>query len=102
MIPRVYNGKDRTFFYFDYEGVRLGSITAVVRRRGKPSCDCAKPHDPGHDPQFRLTRRTAGKTATETFPNPTTLCKARVRIPLEADHRSALIPITISAGSGFR
>ena len=32
------------------------------------SCHCAKPHDPGHDPQFRLTRRVAGKTVTETSP----------------------------------
>jgi hypothetical protein len=60
--------------------LRPGSITAVVRRCGKPSCHCAKPHDPGHDPQFRLTRRTAGKTVTETFPNPTTLRKAQQEI----------------------
>jgi hypothetical protein len=33
MIPRVYNGKDRTFFYCDYEGVRLGSITAAAESR---------------------------------------------------------------------
>src|SRR6516165_6671409 len=68
--------------------LRPGSITAVVRRCGKSSCHCAKPHDPGHDPQFRLTRRVAGKTMTETFPNPATLRKAQLRIPLEADHRS--------------
>jgi hypothetical protein len=60
--------------------LRPGSITAVVRRCGKPSCHCAKPHDPGHDPQFRLTRRTAGKTVTETFPNPPTLRKAQQEI----------------------
>ena len=40
--------------------LRPGSITAVVRRCGKPSCHCAKPHAPGHDPHFRLTRRAAG------------------------------------------
>jgi hypothetical protein len=50
--------------------LRPGSITAVVRRCGKPTCHCAKPHDGGHDPQFRLTRRVAGKTVTESFPNP--------------------------------
>jgi len=50
--------------------LRPGSITAVARRCGKPSCQCAKPNDPGHDPQFRPTRRVAGKTVTETFPNP--------------------------------
>src|SRR5258708_23780612 len=57
--------------------LRPGSITAVVRRCGKPSCHCAKPNDPGHDPQFRLTRRVAGKTVTETFPNPSALRKAQ-------------------------
>ena len=44
--------------------LRPGSITAVVRRCGKPTCHCAKPNDPGHDPQVRLTRRVAGKTIT--------------------------------------
>ena len=57
--------------------LRPGSITAVVRRCGKPSCHCAKPKDTGHDPQFRLTRRVAGKTRTETFPNPVALRKAQ-------------------------
>ncbi len=60
--------------------LRPGSITAVVRRCGKPSCHCAKPHDPGHDPQFRLTRRVAGRTVTETFPNPTALRKAQQEV----------------------
>jgi hypothetical protein len=60
--------------------LRPGSITAVVRRCGKPSCHCAKPNDPGHDPQFRLTRRVAGKTVTESFPNPTALRKAQQEV----------------------
>ena len=60
--------------------LRPGSITAVVRRCGKPSCHCAKPNTPGHDPQFRLTRRVAGKTVTETFPNPTALRKAQQEV----------------------
>jgi hypothetical protein len=60
--------------------LRPGSITAVVRRCGKSSCHCAKSHDPGHDPQFRLTRRVAGKTVTETFPNPSALRKAQQEI----------------------
>src|SRR5580765_2937722 len=59
---------------------RPGSITAVVRRCGKQSCHCAKPDDPGHDPQFRLTRRVAGKTVTETFPNPVALRKAQQEV----------------------
>jgi len=57
--------------------LRPGSITAVTRRCGKASCHCAQPHDSGHDPQFRLTRRVAGKTVTETFPNPAALRKAQ-------------------------
>ena len=60
--------------------LRPGSITAVVRRCGKSSCHCAKPHDPGHDPQFRLTRRVAGKPVTETFPNPAVLRKAQQEV----------------------
>ncbi len=60
--------------------LRPGSITATVRRCGKPSCHCAKPNDPGHDPQFRLTRRVAGKTVTETFPNPAALRKAQQEV----------------------
>lgn len=60
--------------------LRPGSITAVTRRCGKRSCHCAKPNDAGHDPQFRLTRRVAGKTVTETFPNPTTLRKAQQEV----------------------
>ena len=60
--------------------LRPGSITAVVRRCGKPSCHCAKPNDPGHDPQFRLTRRVAGRTVTETFPNPAALRKAQQEV----------------------
>ena len=60
--------------------LRPGSITAVVRRCGKPSCHCAKPNDPGHDPQFRLTGRVAGKTVTETFPNPAALRKAQQEV----------------------
>ena len=60
--------------------LRPGSITAVTRRCGKPSCHCAKRNDPGHDPQFRLTRRVTGKTVTETFPNPTALRKAQQEV----------------------
>src|SRR5271167_42246 len=60
--------------------LRPGSITAVVRRCGKPSCHCAKPNDPGHDPQFRLTRRVAGKSVTESFPNPAALRKVQQEV----------------------
>jgi len=60
--------------------LRPGSITAVVRRCGKPSCHCAKPNDPGHNPQFRLTRRVAGKSVTESFPSPAALLKAQQEV----------------------
>src|SRR6201987_2354725 len=60
--------------------LRPASIPAVPRRCGKPSAHCAKHNDPGHDPQFRLTRRVAGKTVTDTFPNPTSLRKAQQEV----------------------
>jgi len=60
--------------------LRPGSVTAVIRRFGKPTCHCARPNDPGHDPQFRLTRRVAGKTTTESFPNPAALRKAQQEV----------------------
>ena len=60
--------------------LRHGSITATVRKCGKPSCHCAKPNDSGHDPQFRLTRKVHGKTVTETFPNPAALRKAQQEV----------------------
>jgi hypothetical protein len=60
--------------------LRPGSITAVVRRCGKPTCHCARTNDPGHDPQFRLTHRVAGKTVTESFPTPAALRKAQKEV----------------------
>jgi hypothetical protein len=66
--------------FLELGDLRPGSITAVTRRCGKSSCHCAKHNDPGHDPQFRLTRRVAGKTVTETFPNPTALRKAQQEV----------------------
>ena len=59
---------------------RPGSITAVVRRCGKPTCHCARAGDAGHDPQLRLTRRIDGKTVTETFPSPAALRKAQQEV----------------------
>jgi Family of unknown function (DUF6788) len=66
--------------FLDLGDLRPGSITAVVRRCGKPNCHCAKPDDLGHDPQFRLTRRVAGQTVTESFPNPAALRKAQKEV----------------------
>ena len=59
---------------------RQGSISAVVRRCGKPNCHCAKPDDPGHDPQIRLTRKVDGKTVAESFPSPAAWRKAQAEI----------------------
>src|SRR5580692_9377728 len=65
--------------------LRSGSICAVPRRCGKPTCHCAKPNDPGHDPQIRLTRRVEGKTVAESFPSPSAWRKAQSEI--EEYHR---------------
>lgn len=43
---------------------RPGSLSAVMRRCGKPNCACAAPDHPGHGPQHLLTRTVAGKTRT--------------------------------------
>ena len=66
--------------FLDLGALRQGSISAVTRRCGKPTCHCAKHSDPAHDPQFRLTRRVAGQTVTESFPNPTALRKAQQEV----------------------
>jgi uncharacterized protein DUF6788 len=65
--------------------LRPGSVTAVVRRCGKPTCHCAQPEDPGHGPQFRLTRKIGGKTVTESFASPAAFRKAQREI--EEFHR---------------
>lgn len=74
---------DRSHLLEEFLGLgdlRPGSITAVVRRCGKPTCHCAKANDPGHNPQFRLTCRVAGKTVTQSFPNPAALRKAQKEV----------------------
>jgi len=81
--PLVALEADRSKLLQEFLGLgdlRPGSVTAVVRRCGKPSCHCAKPNDPGHDPQLRLTRRVAGKTVTETFSSPMALRKAQQQV----------------------
>ena len=60
--------------------LRPGSICAVVRRCGKPTCHCAKPNDPGHDPQIRLTRKVDGRSVAESFPSPAAWRKAQSEI----------------------
>jgi len=60
--------------------LRPGSICAVARRCGKPTCHCAKPNDPGHDPQIRLTHRVNGRTVAESFSSPAAWRKAQAEI----------------------
>jgi len=57
--------------------LRRGSISTTSGKCGKPTCHCAKPGDPGHGPNYRLTRKVRGKTVTETFASPAALRKAQ-------------------------
>ena len=56
---------------------RSGSITATQGTCGKPTCRCHQPNQPGHGPNFRLTRKVKGKTVTETFATAVELHKAQ-------------------------
>jgi hypothetical protein len=69
----------------DLGDFRRGSITPTSGKCGKPTCHCAQPNDPGHGPNFRLTRKVQGKTVTETFNSPLDLRKAQQEV--EAFHR---------------
>ena len=60
--------------------LRRGSITATSGKCGKPNCHCAKRGDPGHGPNFCLTRRVTGKTITETFDSPAALRMAQQEV----------------------
>jgi hypothetical protein len=64
---------------------RSGSITAISGRCGKPSCHCHQPNQPGHGPNFRLTRKINGKTVSESFSTALELRKAQREV--EAYHR---------------
>lgn len=64
---------------------RSGSITAISGRCGKANCRCHQPHQPGHGPNFRLTRKVQGKTVSETFSSAGELRKAQREV--EAFHR---------------
>src|SRR5438270_4053282 len=59
---------------------RRGSISTTSGKCGKPNCHCSKRDDPGHGPNFRLTRRVEGKTVTETFGSPAALRKAKQEV----------------------
>jgi hypothetical protein len=64
---------------------RSGSVTTTSGKCGKPNCRCHRPDDPGHGPNYRLTRKQSGKTVTETFSSPAELRKAQSEV--EAFHR---------------
>ena len=64
---------------------RSGSITATRGTCGKAACRCHQPNQPGHGPNFRLTRKVKGKTVTETFATPAELRKAQREV--ETYHR---------------
>jgi hypothetical protein len=59
---------------------RAGSITALVRRCGKPTCRCAQADDPGHGPNLRLTYKLNGKTYSEALPDQAAVSKAQAQI----------------------
>jgi hypothetical protein len=63
---------------------RSGSITTISGRCGKPNCRCHLPNQPGHGPNFRLTRKVDGKTVSETFSTAAELRKAQREV--EAYH----------------
>ena len=63
---------------------RSGSITAINGRCGKPTCHCHQPGQPGHGPNFRLTRKVDGKTVSESFSSAAELRKAQREV--EAFH----------------
>jgi hypothetical protein len=65
--------------------LRSGSITAINGRCGKPTCHCHQPNQPGHGPNFRLTRKVNGKTISESFSSAAELRKAQREV--EAFHR---------------
>lgn len=63
--------------FLELGDLRPGSISAVTRRCGKPNCHCAKPDDPGHDPQVRLLSKVNGKSVAESFASPASFRKAQ-------------------------
>lgn len=80
-LPELEAERSRILRQFNTLGdLRPGSICAVPRRCGKPTCHCSKPNDPGHDPQIRLTRKVGGKTVAESFPSPAAWRKAQAEI----------------------
>jgi hypothetical protein len=64
---------------------RSGSITPITGRCGKPNCHCHQSGQPGHGPNYRLTRKINGKTVSETFSSNAERNKAQHEV--DAFHR---------------
>lgn len=64
---------------------RSGSISSITGRCGKADCHCHKPGQPGHGPNYRLTRKVQGRTVSESFASPAELRKAQREV--EAFHQ---------------
>ena len=68
--------------------LRPGSMTGIVRRCGKPTCQCAQADDPGHDPTLRLAYKVQDKSASEALPISAAVRKAGHESPSSANTRS--------------
>ena len=80
-LPELEGERDRLDAQLAVVGdFRRGSITTTSGKCGKPTCHCAKANDPGHGPNFRLTRKVQGKTITESFASPAELGKAQQEV----------------------
>jgi hypothetical protein len=55
--------------------LRPGTMSAIPRRCGRPTCHCARPDGAGH-PQFRLLRKVKGKSVAESFATPSAFRQA--------------------------
>ncbi len=67
--------------------MRPGSVVGAVFRCGKPTCHCARPEDPGHGPNLRLTYKWHGKTVTEALPTLAAVRKAEREIAEFRDYQ---------------
>src|ERR1039457_5020150 len=73
---------------------RRGSLNAVRRKCGKPGCACAAPGNPGHGPQWNLTRKAGGRTrAVHLKPGPE-LEKARREVAEHERFRGLVSQVT--------
>ena len=80
-LPELEDQRSEILRHFTSLGdLRPGSICAVPRRCGKPTCHCAQQDDPGHGPNLRLTYKVQGKNISEALPTPIAVRKAEREI----------------------